>query len=111
MMVFPLQIIGLLFAVGMLYLTFLYYKKNTYDTLGFLVWACVWIGFIVVSIFPTTVYAIMQHLEIERTVDFFVIGGFLVFSVIVFRTYVLAKQNQHKLEKVVTDLAMRGDKK
>jgi len=102
-----LQILGAFFGVVMLYLTFLYYKRNTYDKKGAIVWALIWCGFIFLAAFPSITYGIMQKLEIERTVDFFVIGGFLVFSVIIFKTYTICKKLQKKMEKLVREVAIR----
>ena len=56
--------------------------------------------------FPETMYSIMETLSIERTVDFFVIGGFLFFSVIIFYLYVVVKQTQKKVEMVVRRIAL-----
>ena len=105
-MIFGVQIIGIFFAVVMLYLTFLYYKKNHYSISSFILWTIVWIGFLILVLFPQTIYGIMQSLEIERTVDFFVIAGFLFFSLIIFYLYNITKQTQQKVEKLVRKIAI-----
>jgi len=56
--------------------------------------------------FPETMYSIMETLSIQRTVDFFVIGGFLFFSVMIFYLYVVVKQTQKKVEMVVRKVAL-----
>jgi len=56
--------------------------------------------------FPETIYGMMETLNIQRTVDFFVIGGFLFFSVIIFYLYVVVKQTQKKVEMVVRKVAL-----
>jgi len=48
-MIQGLQIIGILFGLCMLYLTFLYYKKNAYDGKSFALWSGLWIFFLVFS--------------------------------------------------------------
>ena len=105
-MIYGLQIVGMLFALIMLYLTFLYYKKDSYGGRSFFIWFCVWLFFLLMVMFPTTIYGIMETLNIKRTVDFFVIGGFLFFSVIIFHLYVVVKQTQKKVEYVVRKVAI-----
>ena len=56
--------------------------------------------------FPETMYSIMETLSIQRTVDFFVIGGFLFFSVIIFYLYIVVKQTQKKVEMIVRKVAL-----
>ena len=105
-MIYGLQIVGILFALIMLYLTFLYYKRNAYSGKSFFIWFCVWLFFLMMVMFPETIYGIMETLSIQRTVDFFVIGGFLFFSVIIFHLYVVVKQTQKKVEMVVRRVAL-----
>ena len=109
-MIIALQLIGILFALIMIYLTFLYFKRGEYDVRGFITWLIIWMGFMVLAAFPSAVYGIMSELQIQRTVDFFVIGGFLVFSVLLFRTYAITKSNQKQVEKLVRNFALAHPK-
>ncbi len=58
-----------------------------------------------------TIYGVMETLSIQRTVDFFVIGGFLFFSVMIFHLYVVVKQTQKKVEIVVRRVALEKQTK
>ncbi len=110
-MLFGIQIIGLLFAVIMMYFTFLYYKKAKYDKLGLAFWLAVWSGFAVLILFPSTFYGLMQTLAIERTADFLYAAGLLVFSVVIFHMYTITKQTQKKMEMLVRKVAITNAKK
>lgn len=110
-MILGLQIIAILFSLIMTYFTFLHYKRKEYDIRGFVIWLLIWIGFMILAIFPETVYGVMESLKIERTVDFFVISGFLIFSVILFRNYAIAKKNEKRIEQIVRKFAIEKDKK
>jgi hypothetical protein len=110
-MIFGVQIIGILFALVMMYFTFLYYKKNSYTYRSLIIWLLIWIAFLVLVLFPSTIYGIMQSLKIERTVDFFVIGGFLFFAVLIFYIYSVVKRNDKKLDEVVRAIALRRIKR
>lgn len=109
-MIVGIQVIGLLFGLIMLYLTFLYYKKKAYTGNSFIVWSFIWICFILIVIFPEQIYGIMETLEIKRTVDFFVISGFLFFSVIIFYLYIITKKNQKMIEDIVRKVAIKRAK-
>ena len=108
-MLLGLQILGILFGLIMIYVTFLYFRRKDYDQRGFIVWLLIWIGFIMMAAFPTSVYGLMEALKIKRTVDFFVIGGFLIFSVIIFHTYATTKRNQRQVEILVRRIAMMNN--
>jgi len=105
-----IQIIGFLFGLVMLYLTFLYYKRGDYESRSFVVWVCVWLFFLIMIMLPKTIYGLMETLKIERTADFFVVGGFLFFSLVIFYLFVTLKSMQKKIEKIVRVIAMKGKK-
>lgn len=109
-MIVGIQIIGFLFGLIMLYLTFLHYKRGDYNSRSFVIWVCVWFFFIAMVVFPETVYGLMETLEVERTVDFFVIGGFLFFSLVIFYLFVTVKSIQKKIEKITREVAIKKAK-
>lgn len=114
-MLYGIQLLAVLFGLVMLYLTFLYFKRSNYGTTAFIFWVLVWASFLVISMFPTTVYGIMDALSIQRTADFFVISALMIYSVVIFKLYVRNKELQAKIEKVVKkvafDKAYRGRSK
>ncbi len=105
------QIIGVLFGLIMIYMSYYYYKRNSYTWRSFLVWLAVWVALIAIIIAPTTIYGVMQALEIERTADFFVMAGFVLFALIIFYLYVTVKQTNKKVEKLVRTIAFRKAEK
>ncbi|MBR9703060.1 DUF2304 domain-containing protein, partial [Candidatus Woesearchaeota archaeon] len=98
------QLVGVLFALVMLYLTFLYYKKSSYSTKSFVLWIIIWCGFLLATFFPSSLYGIMEELSIQRTVDLFVIGGFMFFTVIVFYLFSIIKSLERRIEELVRDV-------
>lgn len=105
-MIIGLQIFGILFSLVMIYFTYVYYKRNNYSKNSFILWTLIWIGFGIMVLFPKTIYGIMEVLQIQRTVDFFVISGFLFFAVILFYLWIVVKRNERKLENLVRNLAI-----
>ena len=74
-------------------------------------WWAVWVGFIILALFPQIVYGMMGVLEIERTADFFYVSGFVFFSVVLFYVYNTTKKNQKQIEMIVRKVALKRDKK
>ncbi|MBR9703537.1 DUF2304 domain-containing protein [Candidatus Woesearchaeota archaeon] len=105
------QLVGVLFALIMLYLTFLYYKRSSYSTKSFVLWIIIWCGFLLATFFPSSLYGLMEELNIERTVDLFVIGGFMFFTVIVFYMFSIIKSLERRIEELVRDVAVALPKK
>lgn len=102
-----LQMLGILFGLIMIYLTFINFKRKNYDVKDFAIWTVVWVFFLFITIFPKLVYGVMESLQIERTVDFFVIGGFMFFSVIIFYLYRSVKKSEKKVEEIVRKIALK----
>ncbi|MBN2566813.1 DUF2304 domain-containing protein [Candidatus Woesearchaeota archaeon] len=107
-MIYGLQLIGILFGLVMVYITFLFYKRRDYELRGFVAWLGIWLVFLALVLFPSTIYGVMETLRIERTVDFFVIAGFMFFAVLIFKVYDTTKRTQKKVESLVRGFAMRS---
>ena len=52
----------------------------------------------------------METLKIQRTADFFVMGGFLFFALVIFYLFVTVKHMQKNVEKIVRKLAIEREK-
>ncbi|MCF7871701.1 DUF2304 domain-containing protein [Candidatus Woesearchaeota archaeon] len=106
-----IQIIGIIFALIMLYFTYVYYKRKNYGYRSLILWGIVWLGVLFLVTFPQIVYGIMGTLQIQRTADFFVMAGFVFFSIIIFHLYITVKKNNEKMEKLVKNIAKKEKKK
>jgi hypothetical protein len=104
-MLYGIQLLAILFGLIMIYMTFLYYKRDNYNLTAFAFWFIIWIAFIVFATVPEVIYGLMNILAIERTADFFVISALGVLSVVIFKLYVKNKQLDDKIEKVVRKVA------
>ena len=102
-----LQILAVLFGLVMIYLTFINFKRKNYDAKDFALWLVVWIAFLFLASFPSIVYGVMESLDIQRTVDFFIIGGFMFFTVIIFYLYRTVRKSENKIEEIVRKVALR----
>ena len=101
------HLIGVLFGVIMLILTFILYKRRkfTFDT--FLLWAVVWSGIIIgILSFEQVTYIAEVLIKIE-VMDFFLYFSILVLFVMVFLVYNIVRSNQKKIERMVENIALR----
>jgi len=106
-MVLGIQIIGIVFAIGMIFLTYLYYRRKDFNIKDFSVWMIAWVIFLIAAIFPNTLNSVLESLRIYSVFDVFIVGGFIFITSIVFYLYRITRRNQKKLEKVVKKIALK----
>jgi len=109
-MVLGIQILGTLFGIFMLYYTFLHYKRNEITVKEYSFWVLLWVLFIIVAVFPQVLDPIVESLNLVRTMDFFIILGFMFLIGSLFYTYTIVRKNQNKLEEIVRKIAIERKK-
>jgi len=109
-MVLGIQILGFLFGAFMIYYTFLHYKRKELTVKEYSFWLVLWILFIIVAIFPQILDPIVKSLNLVRTMDFFIILGFMFLIGSLFYTYTIVRKNQNKLEEIVRKIAIERKK-
>jgi len=102
-----IQILGILFGFFMIYYTFLQYKRKEFTIKEYSFWFVFWGIFVVITLFPQILDPVLSTLNIARTLDFFIIAGFLFLIFVIFYTYTLVRKNQKKLEEVVRNVALK----
>ena len=102
-----IQILGFLFGFFMMYYTFLQYKRREFTIKEYSFWFAFWAAFVVVTLFPQILDPLLKTFSIARTLDFFIITGFLFLTFVIFYTYTLMRKNQRKLEEVVRNIALK----
>ena len=106
-MVLGIQIAGTFFGLFMLYYSYLHFKRKEFTLKEFIVWFILWISFIFIALFPSTVDFIVKKLSLTRAMDLFIIVGFMVLLFVFFYTYSLVRVNQRKIEKIVRKIAKK----
>ncbi len=109
-MVLGIQILGLLFGIFMMYLTFLHYKRNEFTAKSFGVWTLLWALFIVAALFPDLLDYFVYKGGFIRTLDFFMVLGFMLLIGAVFLNYSLLRKTQRKVEELVRKNALERKK-
>ena len=106
-MLLGIQIAGILFSLFMLYITFLHRKRDefTINEAGF--WTILWIGFTFFIIFPHSFdFIIRDVLDFARTLDFFIVTGFMFVIGAIFYTYTVLRKTQKKVDSIVRKVAI-----
>src|SRR3989338_1203297 len=108
-MLLGIQIVGILFGLFMLYLTFLHFKRREFKTLEFNAWVVLWALLMYVTLFPNSLdFLVKGILRLKRPLDFFIICGFLFVALITFLNYSSSKKSEKKIEQIVSQLALKG---
>ena len=105
-----IQILGILFGFFMMYYTFLHHKRKEFTMKEYSFWFVFWGGFVIITLFPQILDPVLTTLNIVRTLDLFIIVGFLFLIFITFYTYTIVRKNQRKLEEIVRQIALSKNK-
>jgi hypothetical protein len=106
-MLLGLQLGGVLFAIFMLYLTFLHKKRNEFTTTESGFWTIIWLIFTFLVLFPHSLdFIIKGVLKFSRTMDFFIVAGFMFVIGSIFYTYTVLRRTQKKVETIVQKIAI-----
>lgn len=105
--VIQLQILSVLFALTMLYWSYLSFRRGTIRLLELGFWTLVWTGFAFVVIFPNSTALFLEKLRVNRTMDLFTVLGFIMVWVLVFMNHLETRRLQKRLQELVRQLALR----
>lgn len=105
-MIMGIQIVGILFGLFMLYLTFLHQKRKEFSAKEYLFWILSWIIFIIIAIFPNILAPFVKGLRLGRIMDLLTIFGFLFVIGVSFYNYIKLKNVNKKVEMVVRKIAI-----
>ena len=110
-MVTPFQIIAILFALFMTFITFSMYKKKRVDLKGAVLWFLLWIGLVVgILLFQQISLFTKTYLDVEPQ-DLFVFVAIFVLFAIVFSFYSRLLESKKKIREITAELARRDAKK
>jgi len=111
-MLIGLQILGLIFALGMLYITYTSLKRHELNKLDFVFWALLWVLFMLANLFSDKLDFFFETLKIQGAMWFFTVIGFIFLTCLGFYLYKGLKRNQKKIEKIIQQIALENkDKK
>lgn len=106
-MVYAFEIIGLLFALIMIYLTYLEYKRKRISKFSFCVWSTIWIAGILLIIFHKYTNRILDPLNIIRVLDFYMILAFMLLFTLIFYLFLKNSITEKRMETLTRALAIK----
>ncbi len=105
-MLLGIQSIGIVFGIFMLYMSFLQWKKRQFTLNEFLFWSLFAAAFSAISMFPGLLDPIVKSLKLGRTLDLFIILGFMFLIAATFYSYRIVRNTQRQLEDLVRQIAL-----
>lgn len=101
-------VVGLLFLLVMVYLTYVEYKKSRLTQTTFAVWLFFWILAALLVIFQPYVNSIISDINIVRVLDLYMILGFMFLFAVAFYLFVIIKNAEKRVEEVVRKVALKS---
>lgn len=101
-----IQLVAILFVMWMTYFSYLHFRRGEFSIYEYTFWQILWIGLVIVVIYPHSVNFILNAFSISRTFDFVVIVGIMVLFGITFRNYVLMRRMERRFEDYVRQDAL-----
>lgn len=103
-----IQIVAIIFALWMVYFSYLHFRRGEFKLIEFLFWQILWLGLVIVVIFPQSVNFILKTFSITRTFDLVVITGVVILFGISFRSYVIVRRLEKKVEEFTRSEALKS---
>lgn len=101
MNILGVQIIAILFAIFMIYVAFLHWKKKEINGGEIFFWLTLWLGFIAVTLFPKILQDVTEFLFFARAMDLLMIIAFMILAFLGFQNYVANRRMERKIEELV----------
>jgi len=102
-----IQIIALVFALFMMYMIFVYYKKGDITRWENIFWQVIWLGFIFLTLFPHSFDFILGTFTITRVLDLAMLLAFMILTILGMINYISQKKLRKQIEKIVKELALK----
>ena len=100
-MVAGVQILGVLFGLGLLYLAFVSFKRQEFTPTEWGFWTILSVIFMGMSLFPQVLDPVVEKFQFARALDLYVILGFMFLISALFYTYNIARRTEGRLEELV----------
>jgi len=92
----------------MIYFTYLHFRRGEYKKLEFILWQILWLGFLIVVIFPTSMSFVLTTFSINSTFELVIIVAIVILFGLTFRNYVVVKRLDSKIEQIVRTQALNS---
>lgn len=101
-----IQVISIMFAVFMMYLIFVHYKRHNLDQKEYILWNGAWILFIIFALLPHILTPLMTRLSVVRALDLLMIVAFMILTFIMFNDHIAIRDLYRTIGKLTVELTM-----
>lgn len=101
-----IQIIVIAFGVAMGFATYRAYRRRDLIAAEAVVWSAVWLGLIVVTLFPDALRTVVGPLDVARLLDLVIIGAILMLTLFVFALNTRLRRTERRIVDLVRRLAV-----
>ncbi len=108
---FWIQFLGVIFGLGMMYFTFVKYKRQELSRMELAVWFTGWVILVIIAVIPFALDPLIAPLNFYRRLDFFVVLGFFVLLGLGFFNYSKVKKMERKVEVFVRKEALQEEER
>ena len=110
MTIIGVQLILIGFALFMVYVLYLHWRKRNISNKMFGLWSFTWMVFVFFSMFPTLLAPLIKELFIVRVMDLGMIVAFMILTYVSIETNIKTKNLEEKIEKLVRKFSLKNEK-
>lgn len=110
-MIYGTQILGMLFVLIMVYLTFLYHKRHEFGKLEMIGWMGLWVGTLFLIVFPQSLNLVLEELNIGSVTQLLIIGSIMILFGLTLVGNVKLKNMGKKIDELGRETALKRMKR
>jgi hypothetical protein len=107
MNIIGLQLLLLFFALFMVYVLLLHWKKKNISNMMFGSWLVIWVGFLITTFFPKILEPLLKDLFLVRVMDLGMVIAFMILTYVTVENNIKIKRLEEQIEKLVRELAIK----
>jgi hypothetical protein len=102
---FGIQVISVLFALFMIYMVRLHYKRGNIGLKEFISWLFCWLLFILFALLPQLLNPLINKLRIIRVLDLLMMAAFMILTYLAFSDHMAVRDIYRQMGKLVSEQA------
>ena len=108
-MVTGAQLLGTPLIFGLLFYTYLQYRRKNISIQVLTLWSTIWILMTTIFIAPRQFYPLMTSLDIQRTSEFVLSVGLVLSLIGTFILHIRVSKLTNRMERLVENMAVRDE--
>lgn len=109
-MILGVQILGILFAIGIAFFTYMNFKRKELNKIELFFWLGIWVLFLIIVLVPNLLNFVTKSLSFTRVFDFLTVVAILFLMALTFHNYIIVKKTEKRTRELVRKVAMENKK-